>query len=251
LRISIPPRSTIDAIALAVRVNAPIFAADDVIAEFGVDTFRVYEMFMGPLGESKPWNPRDVGGSRRFLDRVWRLLVDEDGGPVRADLLSERGGAPSGDTLVLERALNKTLKRVDDSFAGFNFNTAIAAMMEFVNEGTRARAALTRSQAERFLRALSPFAPHLAEELWSRLGHADSITRAGWPVADPAFLVDDEIELVVQVNGKLRAKIKVPKDADKAQLEALARSAASEQLAGKTLTKVVVVPGRLVNFVGE
>ncbi|MSR61929.1 MAG: leucine--tRNA ligase [Planctomycetes bacterium] len=224
---------------------------DDVIAEFGVDTFRVYEMFMGPLGESKPWNPRDVGGSRRFLDRLWRLLVDEEGGAVRADLLQERGGTPSGETLTLERALNKTLKRIDDSFTGFNFNTAIAAMMEFVNEGTRARAALTRSQAERFLCALAPFAPHLCEELWSRLGHGDSITRAAWPVADPAYLVDDEVELVVQVNGKLRAKIRVPKDADKAQLEALGRAAVSEQLAGKSVKKVVVVPGRLVNFVGE
>jgi leucyl-tRNA synthetase len=225
---------------------------DDVIAEYGVDTFRVYEMFMGPLGESKPWNPRDVAGSRRFLDRAWRLLVDEDGpSPVRAELLRPSAGSPEGEALALERALNKTLARIEDSFQSFNFNTAVAAMMEFVNEGTKRRAALTRSQAERFLRALAPFAPHVAEELWARLGHAESITLAGWPAADPAYLVEDEIELVVQVNGKLRAKIRAPKDSDKARLEALARAAVGEALAGKSVKKVVVVPGRLVNFVGD
>jgi leucyl-tRNA synthetase len=222
---------------------------DDVVAEYGVDTFRVYEMFMGPLGESKPWNPRDVGGSRRFLDRVWRLLVDEQGGPVRADLLAERDPASSDDSRALERALHKTLKRVDDSFQGFNFNTAIAAMMEFVNEGTRMRAALTRSQAERFLCALSPFAPHLAEELWARLGHETSITRASWPLSDPTWLEEDTFALVVQVNGKLRATVQAPKGAPKDELERLARDAAAAQLAGKTERKVIVVPDRLVNFV--
>jgi leucyl-tRNA synthetase len=225
---------------------------DEVIAEYGVDTFRVYEMFMGPLGESKPWNPRDVAGSRRFLDRVWRLYVDEEGSaPARPELARVERTAPQGDSLVLERALNKTLARIEDSFQGFNFNTAIAAMMEFTNEATKRRAALTASQAERFLRALAPFAPHLAEELWSRLGHAGSITRAAWPAADPAYLVEDEIELVVQVNGKLRAKIRAPKDAARGHLEELGRAAVTEHLSGKTVKKVVVVPGRLVNFVGD
>jgi len=124
-------------------------------------------------------------------------------------------------------------------------------MMEFVNEATRSRAALTRSQAERFLRCLSPFAPHLAEELWSRLGHAESITRAAWPLADPAYLVEDEIELAVQVNGKLRARIRAPKDAGRGHLEELGRAAVTEHLSGKIVKKVVVVPGRLVNFVGD
>jgi len=225
---------------------------DDVIGEFGVDTFRVYEMFMGPLGESKPWNPRDVAGSRRFLDRVWRLLVDEDGPPARPDLAREalaRDAAPAGEALELERFLNRALKRVDDSFQGFNFNTGIAALMEFVNEATKRRAALTRSQAERFLCALAPFAPHLSEELWSRLGQRGSVTRAPWPVAEARYLVDDEIEYVVQVNGKLRAKVRAPKDADRAAVEALGRSAAAAELDGKTVKKTVVVPGRLVNFV--
>jgi leucyl-tRNA synthetase len=227
---------------------------DEVIAEYGVDTFRIYEMFMGPLGESKPWNPRDVSGSRRFLDRVWRLFVDEEGdGPVRADLLrkasGEPGGEPGGERLALERELARMLALVDGSFQHFNFNTAIAAMMEFVNQATKQRAALTRDQAECFLRALAPFAPHLAEELWARLGHAESITRAAWPLADPRYLEDDEVELVVQVDGKLRAKIKAPKDAGKGALEELAREAAAPALAGKSVRKAVVVPGRLVNFV--
>ncbi len=223
---------------------------DDVVAEYGVDTFRVYEMFMGPLGESKPWNPRDVTGSRHFLDRVWRLFVDvESDLPAREDLVRGADGPPQGDALVLERALNKTLARVEDSFRHFNFNTAIAAMMEFTNEATKRRAALTASQAERLVRVLAPFAPHLAEELWSRLGRAEPLTRAAWPKADLAYLVEDEVELVVQVNGKLRAKVKVRKDASASEVEDSARRAAREFLAGATVQKAVVVPGRLVNFV--
>ncbi len=226
---------------------------DEVIREYGVDTFRVYEMFMGPLGESKPWNPRDVAGSRRFLDRVWRLFVDEEGAqPVRAELLRESGARPpAGESLGLERALARMLERVNDSFQHFNFNTAIAAMMEFVNEATKARAALTRAQAERFLCALAPFAPHIAEELWALLGHREGLVHAGWPLPDPAYLVDEEIDLVVQVNGKLRAKIRAPRDAAEGVLEELARAAVVEHLDGKGVRRVVVVPGRLVNFVLE
>ena len=223
---------------------------DDVIREYGVDTFRVYEMFMGPLGESKPWNPRDVAGSRRFLDRVWRLFVDEEGAaPVREDLLRPAGGEPQGEALVLERALHRTLGRVNGSFQHFNFNTAIAALMEFVNEATKRRVALLRFQAETFLRALAPFAPHVSEELWSRLGHGDSVTRAPFPLPEARYLVDDEVEYVVQVNGKLRARVRAPKDAEHSTVEKLARTAAGSALEGRTIQKAVVVPGRLVNFV--
>ncbi|HEX6885251.1 MAG TPA: leucine--tRNA ligase [Planctomycetota bacterium] len=224
---------------------------DHPIAEHGADTLRIYMMFMGPLGESKPWNPRDIAGSRRFLDRVWRLFVEETGAPVRPELLAPAAGRPEGAALALERVLNRMLERVNDSFESFNFNTAIAVMMEFVNEATKQRVALRRDQAERFLRVLAPFAPHLAEELWAALGHAQPIQLAGWPAVEAAYLVDDEIELVVQVNGKLRAKIRAPKDAHKERLEELGRAAVNEHLAGKTVKKVVVVPGRLVNFVGE
>ncbi len=232
---------------------------DDVIAEYGVDTFRVYEMFMGPLGESKPWNPRDVAGARRFLDRVWRLFVDEQGEQgIRADLRDGQDQAPrsgaqlpelQGAALELERELARMLARVDASFEHFNFNTAIAAMMEFTNEATKRRAAFTRSQAERFLRALSPFAPHIAEELWSRLGQPDSIVRASWPKPDPLYLEVSEIEIPVQVNGKLRARVMVPKEIDPHGLEERARSAVAQHLDGKRVKKTVVVPGRLVNFV--
>ncbi len=225
---------------------------DDVVGEYGVDTFRIYEMFMGPLGESKPWNPRDVPGSRRFLDDVWKLFVDPKGNaPIRAHLAqgADSGGEPTGDTLVVERALNKALKRIHDSFDTFKFNTAIAAMMEFKNTASKHAASVTRSQGERFVCALAPFAPHIAEELWSRLGHEGGIVRAAWPVADEAYLVEEQYELVIQVNGKLRARVKASKEADKATLEGLARSAAEKYLDGKTVQRAVVIPGRLVNFV--
>ena len=223
---------------------------DDVIAEYGVDTFRVYEMFMGPLGDSKPWNPRDVPGSRRFLEDVWKLFVDPLGSePVRAHLKRASAGAPEGDALVIERALNRALKRIEESFDTFKFNTAVAAMMEFKNTASKHVESITRSQAERLICALAPFAPHIAEELWLRLGHEGGITRAPWPVVDESYLVEEAYELVVQVNGKLRARVQAPKEADKGALEELARGAAEKYLDGKELLRAVVVPGRLVNFV--
>ncbi len=225
---------------------------DGVIGEYGCDTFRLYEMFMGPLGESQPWNPRDVPGCRRFLERVWRLLIDPEGdGGVRPELLIQTSSEPTGETLELERVLHRTLKRVDDSFEHFNFNTAIAAMMGFVNEAAKRPAALIRSQAERFVLMLSPFAPHLAEELWERLGHtaAGSLSHEPWPKVDPRMLEDDTLELGVQVGGKLRGRIRAPKDAPQAVLLELARAEVGEWLAGKELVKSVVVPGRLVSFV--
>ncbi|MCB9915180.1 MAG: leucine--tRNA ligase [Planctomycetes bacterium] len=223
---------------------------DSVIEEYGCDTFRLYEMFMGPLAESKPWNPRDVPGCRRFLDRLWRLFVDADGAePLRPHLLREHAGPLEGDALHLERELNKALKRLDDSFGAFNFNTGIAGMMSFVNEATKRTAALTRSQAERLVLMLSPFAPHVAEELWQRLGHAGSLAHAAWPRLREEFLVEDEVEVVVQVLGKLRGRVKAPAAASQDELLELARATVSEQLAGKRVVKEIVVPGKLVNFV--
>ena len=226
-----------------------VVTPDEVIAEHGVDTFRVYELFMGPLADSKPWNPRDVSGSRRFLDRVWRMIVDVEGaGPVRADLV-EGAGEPAGASLELEKHLQRAIRRIDDSFSGFNFNTGIAALMSFVNEASKRQGALTRSQAERFVLALSPFAPHVCEELWNRLGHGESLARAPWPAVEERYLVDDEIELVVQVNGKVRGRVKAPAAADENELERLAFAGVGGQLEGKQRVKTVVVPGRLVNFV--
>ena len=224
---------------------------DDIIAEYGCDAFRLYEMFMGPLDESKPWNTRDIPGCRRFVERVWRLFVDpEADAPVRANFAK---GAPDkaleGDTLELERALARMLSKAEESFRHFNFNTAIAAMMTFLNEAQPLQGALSRSQGLRFLACLAPFAPHMAEELWQRMGGSGSVTRAPWPRAEARFLETDTLEIPVQVLGKLRGKITVPKAATKAQIEAAAREAVAAHLAGKEVVKVVYVEGRLVNFV--
>ena len=223
---------------------------DDIIAEYGADTFRLYEMFMGPLADSKPWNPRDIPGCRRFLDRAWRMLVDpDDPAPVRPQL-SEALSAPlEGDALLLERELNRALLRVNDSYERFNLNTGIAALMSFVNEAGKRSGALTRTQAERFVLALAPLAPHFCEEIWSRLGHGGGLTRAAWPEADEASLETETYELVVQVNGKLRGRTQVSQSAPADALEEQAAAVVAAQLEGKRLLKAVVVPGKLVNFV--
>jgi len=219
---------------------------DDVIEEQGADTFRLYEMFMAPLGDTRSWDPRGISGCRRFLDRLWKLYVDpESDKPVRAELLNEQPRASE----ELERVLNLTLKRVDDSFEHFNFNTAIAAMMTFINEAVKRPGELTRSQASRLLLALAPFAPHIAEELWERLDHGRSIARAGWPEVDEAYLAEEQFELVVQVMGKIRGRVPAARSASKGDLEKMARNAVAQQLAGKEIVKTIVVPGRLVNFV--
>ncbi|MEM7305777.1 MAG: leucine--tRNA ligase [Planctomycetota bacterium] len=223
---------------------------DDIIAEFGADTLRLYEMFMGPLADSKPWNPRDIAGCRRFLDRAWRMLVDEGAeAPLRPELLNDDGGSFEGKSLELEKALNAALERVDSSYEHFNLNTGIAALMSFVNDATKRSGALTRSQAERFVLALAPVAPHFAEEIWNRLGHRGSLSAAPWPKADPKYLVKDEITFAVQVNGKMRGTTTVAADADQETIQSAARETAGKHVEGKEVVKTIVVPGRLVNFV--
>ena len=221
---------------------------DQVIEEYGCDTFRLYEMFMGPLSDSKPWNPRDVPGCRRFLDRLWRLFVDTEGdAPIKPQLQSDAELA--GEAIHLEKQLNRAIHRVDESFGPFNFNTGIAALMTFVNEATKTPLALTKSQGFRLVLAVSPFAPHIAEELWSRLGGEGSVCAATWPEVDERYLEDDSYELIVQVRGKLRGRVMVAKDSDQAALEVAGRGAVASHLEGHEVIKVVVVPGRLVNFV--
>ena len=224
---------------------------DDVIEEPGADTFRLYEMFMSPLADGRSWDSQGISGCRRFLERLWRVLVDPASEhPLREELRADTPRKKwSRETLELERALNRMLKRVDDSFASFNFNTAVAAMMSFVNEVTKRPGALCRDQADRLVWALAPFAPHFAEELWSRFGHQASIATAAWPAVDAAFLEDEEFELVVQVLGRVRGRTRAPRAAGKDELESLARRAVAAHLEGKELIKTVVVPGRLVNFV--
>jgi leucyl-tRNA synthetase len=224
---------------------------DDVIEEHGADSFRLYEMFMAPLGDTRTWDPRGISGCRRFLERLWKLYVDPEGeAPIRGELIEFRTkGEWSTETEELERALNQTLERVDDSFDQFNFNTAIAAMMTFMNEASKRPGALERSQAERLLLALAPFAPHIAEELWERLGNGPSIARAGWPQVDESYLAEDLFELVVQVMGKVRGRAQASRSASKEDLAELARQVVQKQLSGMEIVKTVVVPGRLVNFV--
>ncbi len=219
---------------------------DDVVREYGADTLRLYEMYMGPLADPKPWNPKDVPGVHRFLSRVWRLCVPEDAaqGTRHAWLDTNVDADPA-----LERALHRCVDKVTGDIGRMAFNTAIAAMMVFVNEATKAADKLTADQLRRFVQVLAPFAPHVAEELWDRLGGEGLLTYATWPVADPALLVDDEVELAVQVLGKVRARICVAKDASKDDVLTAARDAAAAWLDGKTVVKEIVVPGKIVNFV--
>ncbi|MBL8750347.1 MAG: leucine--tRNA ligase [Planctomycetes bacterium] len=219
---------------------------DDVVAEYGADTLRLYEMYMGPLADSKPWNPKDVPGVHRFLQRSWRLVVPEfsENGTIHAHLRSDRPDDPE-----IEKALHRTIHKVDGDIERMAFNTAIAAMMIFVNEATKAMDRLSRSQLLRYAQVLQPFAPHLAEELWERLAGDGLLARAPWPKVDPALLVDDEIEIAVQVLGKVRGHAKVPTNAGNDVVLSAARAAVASYLEGKTIVKEIVVPKKLVNFV--
>jgi leucyl-tRNA synthetase len=221
---------------------------DQVVREFGADSLRLYEMFMGPLEATKPWSTTGVSGVRGFLDRCWRLVVDE-----RADeiaLAPQVCADPPTDAQL--RELHRCIDKVTRDVEALSFNTAIARMMEFVNFCTplerRPRAIL-----EPFVTILSPFAPHLAEELWELLGRQAPVSLAAWPAVEAKWLVDDTVEIPVQIQGKLRGRVVVPTGVD---VEALKAAAAAdpkiaELLAGKRIAKVVAVPGRLVNFVLE
>ncbi len=219
---------------------------DDVVAEYGADVLRLYEMAMGPLADAKPWNPKDVPGVSRFLHRTWRLAVPDESeqGVVHAHLGADRDPDPA-----LERSLHKTIDKVTKDIERLAFNTAISAMMIFVNDATKAGDALTRAQLRRFVQILAPFAPHIAEELWSRLGCGELLARCEWPAADPKMLVDETVEIVVQVKGKVRGRVSVAAAADQQAVLAAAREAVAAQLEGATIVKEIVVPGRLVNFV--
>lgn len=224
---------------------------DDVIAEYGADTFRLYEMFMSPMGDARTWDSKGISGCRRFVERVWRLFVEPGGeDAIRPEFRPDVRELPlAGGTLEIERALHRCLKRVDDAFGPFSFNTAIAGFMTFLNDVSKQPGSLTRSQGERFVCALAPFAPHLAEELWRRMGHRRSVSTAPWPRWDETYLEEETFELVVQVLGKVRGRVRAPRNADRSALEKLAAQAVVRNLEGKTILKTVVVPGRLVNFV--
>lgn len=217
---------------------------DEIVGTHGADTLRLYEMFMGPLEASIAWSTQGLDGSRRFLDRIWRLLVDENGE------IAEK--VQSVDSSSLEKVYHQTVKKVTEDFEGLRFNTAISQLMVFINEAYKTPV-LPKDYVEGFVKLLAPICPHIAEELWSKLGHSESISYEAWPAFDEAKLVDDEVEIVVQINGKVKAKLMVPSDANKEALEQIAMddTTVKEQIDGKTVRKVIAVPGKLVNIVAN
>lgn len=216
---------------------------DEIIESHGADTLRLYEMFMGPLEASVAWSTNGLDGARRFLDRIWRLLVNEEDGTISAKI------QVSNDA-TLEKSYHQTVKKVTEDYEGIRFNTAISQMMVFINDCYKAEVIPT-AYAEGFVKMLAPMAPHIAEELWKLLGHEGTLSYEQWPTYDESKLVDDEVEVAVQVAGKVRAKIVVAKDASKEDIEkiALADEKVQEYMAGKNLVKVIVIPGKLVNIV--
>jgi leucyl-tRNA synthetase len=223
-----------------------IVTPDEMYEEFGADTFRLYEMAMGPLDASRPWNTRDVVGMQRFLQRLWRNVIDEDTG----DTVVSEDEAPE----ELMRHLHRTIAGVDADLQHLRFNTAIAKLIEFNNALTglvNTTHVAPRELVEPLVQMLSPLCPHLADELWFRLGHDTTVTYVPFPVADPALLVEDSIEVPVQINGKVRARIQMSPTAteDDHLAAAMSLDAIITALEGRTPLKTIVVPGRTVNIV--
>ncbi|GAA5045755.1 leucine--tRNA ligase [Nocardia callitridis] len=217
---------------------------DEMYEAYGADTFRFYEMAMGPLETSRPWSTKDVVGAHRFLQRVWRLVVDEESGAARV--------TDASPTAATQRLLHKTIAGVDEDFAALRDNTAGAKLIELTNHLTKTYPdGAPRTVVEPVVLMLAPLSPHIAEELWERLGHTDSLAHGPFPIADPALLVDESVEYPIQVNGKVRSRIQVPADADKGAIEAaaLADEKIAALLDGAAPRKLIVVPGRLVNIV--
>ncbi|MBM7631895.1 leucine--tRNA ligase [Geomicrobium sediminis] len=219
---------------------------DEIIETHGADTLRMYEMFMGPLDASIAWSTNGLDASRRFLDRVWRLLVTEEGKLVDTvvdDAASDHSLLP---------IYHQTVAKVSDDFKNLRFNTGISQLMVLINAAYKADT-LPKVAMEGFVKMLSPIAPHVAEELWQKLGHTGTISYEAWPVHDPAYLVQDEVEVVVQVNGKVRAKLVMSKDATKEEMQesALADEKVASNIEGKTIRKIIAVPGKLVNVVAN
>ncbi|QDT50174.1 Leucine--tRNA ligase [Symmachiella dynata] len=219
---------------------------DEVVDVYGADALRLYEMFMGPLEQTKPWNMSGVEGVSRFLARAWRMIADDVAEEAKLNPAIQ-AVEPNADQL---RILHKTIQAVSDDCEKLSFNTAISRLMEFTNHFSQ-QDSRPQSVMEAFVLMLSPFAPHLAEELWELLGHGQTLAYEPWPEFDPAMIVESEIEIPVQINGKLRAKIRIPAEADPAAMQAAAEAdeTVQKQIAGKQVVKVIAVPGRMVNFV--
>jgi leucyl-tRNA synthetase len=209
---------------------------DDVIKDFGADAMRVYEMFMGPLEVSKPWITSGIAGVSRFLERLYAM--------------SEKTVSDEEGSKELVRLLHKTLKKVTDDTSSLNFNTAISAMMVYSDKLNKLET-LPRALWEPMVKMVSPYAPHLAEELWEKLGHKESISKSDWPIYDEQLTKDDEVTIVVQVNGKIRDSFVVPSGTSKEEIEAggIALPGIQKWIEGKEIVKVITVPGKLVNIV--
>lgn len=217
---------------------------DDIVNSHGADTLRLYEMFMGPLEASVAWSTTGLDGAKRFLDRIWRLFVNDDG--TLSDKINDEPNEK------LDKIYHETVKKVTEDFEALRFNIGISQMMIFINECYKVDV-IPKEYAEGFIKMLSPVAPHIAEEIWSILGHAETITYESWPTYDESKLVEDQVEIVLQVMGKVRNKVSVSKDATKEELEQIALNdeKIKEWIEGKQVRKVIVVPGKLVNIVAN
>lgn len=217
---------------------------DDIVDQYGADTLRLYEMFMGPLEESVPWDEKGLHGANKWVQRVWRLLMD-DNNHLRDRVSTFNDGK-------LTKVYNQTVKKVTEDYERMHFNTAISQLMVFVNEAYKVDD-LPVEYMKGFVKMIAPIMPHMAEELWSQFGESDTITYQSWPTYDPKALVEDEVEMIVQVNGKVRAKIKMAKDTDRdeAQQLALANERVKKFTDGKDIKKVIVVPNKIVNIVAK
>lgn len=217
---------------------------DEVVNKYGADTLRLYEMFMGPLDASIAWSEKGLEGSRKFLDRVWRLMIDEEG-KLRDRITTFNDGN-------LTKVYHQTVKKVTEDYEVMHFNTAISQLMVFVNEANK-QEALPIEYMNGFVQLLAPIAPHIGEELWSRLGNEGSITYVSWPKYDEHHLVEDTLEIVIQINGKVRERMMVARDTSQKELEelALANETIQAQIEGKTIRKIIAVPNKLVNIVAN
>lgn len=215
---------------------------DDIVEQYGADTLRLYEMFMGPLDASIPWSEEGLGGAHKFINRVWNLLIDEN------DNLRDR--VTTINNHDLDKIYNETVKKVTEDYEAMHFNTAISQLMVFVNNAYKADS-LPLEYVEGLVKLLSPVVPHITEELWSKLGYVGSIAYAKWPTYDESKLVEDVVEIVVQINGKVRQHLQVSKDASREELQALALNdeRIKQELADKEVKKVIAVPGKLVSIV--
>ena len=228
---------------------------DDMVKEYGADALRVYEMFMGPIDASKPWDPNGIDGSKKFLDRVWRLFVES--GKVQIEVQhgnNEINKQETNQILTpsknLEKVYNYTVKKVTNDYENMYFNTAISQMMIFVNAATK-EDAIPQEYAEGFVKLLSPVAPHISEEIWNRLGHNDTITYEAWPTYDEAKLVEDTVEIPVQINGKVRAAVKIPVESTEEEVKNIVHENANiqTQLEGKNVVKEIYVKNKIYNIV--